>query len=965
MALWCPLLLTVATTNFITPLKLPDDTEAWATFYDIFVENAFGNYRNIMQEVSASPLMGKYLTMRGNRAFADGGKFPDENYAREIMQLFSIGLWELNADGTPIIDSATGQYINAYSNEDIMTFARIWTGWNNQVVRGNVQHRNEGGGDNQIDPMQLKAEYRDRFPKTMIGGKAYLGDSYPLCAELVPQHYMKKDARFEYHGPISILGDLHDNVEKLPNIRDHFTPDSTKSQLYAALCSERNGKCTFPSVVTLDADLACNGEVECNADMLRVVKITDGDLWGYYTYIEPPCVRLQFFDDGRTAMNHHTRVCADPSVAANIGAQCCQTPEKVKEYCPEGSEYEKHWKGINGDLCKQPNGQWTCPVGCKTTDPAGVPYCILESDDTNSVACHLDLGRLVSSGGGECLYVAEPMKFTTAAARCETEYADGGVCSPEAAKAFIGGYSTADGLSKDWQATCGGFMLSWSTEPCTMQVQVYPAGDVAAVDRKGKIGFLKVNAGNKFKVLWGEAPPGEIGTFPMHTHNCTSGCQMLPDQGGSCLCDIAVDNEPFVATDANAELPTEAELRAALTLGASNPLHYGDKAPTGYTLCTTKQCTSRPGIRVHTRGTSNTPTEFLTTTIFEFTNAAQELRPSVRKPAKFLWNRVSTVHVGNTAEYKLLEVSEGIPVTCTGSSTEYNANNFVCRRAFDFNYNTEWAMKRQGVGGWISAELDDGEQLMDRLVYANRCNPLERAAVLQLDFSDGSSQNVTLSNDCNQNTYNLISPVRTSTVNITILTTYETNEWANLGARDIRFLVPGVVSPASSRPCEDMGLIDVTRAECEIASRHVEIPAGKTVGRGGVNSVGYWGHVPRACSMYGGEEAADWSPHWNIKEEHFNWQMKFIPVCKVDPATQTGLSKTGFQFRNPPHFVPNTGYIAHMPGGTRTANPYGDRDHYMATAHHETEALLNHLFEHANTYGDSFLDTKLQHNDGI
>ena len=120
-----------------------DHTETWAAYYDIFITHAFGNYRDILREVSASPLMGTYLTMKGNVAFAHGGKYPDENYAREIMQLFSIGLWQLNDDGTPIIDPNTNQYINTYSNDDIVSFARVWTGWNLQPARGNIHMINE------------------------------------------------------------------------------------------------------------------------------------------------------------------------------------------------------------------------------------------------------------------------------------------------------------------------------------------------------------------------------------------------------------------------------------------------------------------------------------------------------------------------------------------------------------------------------------------------------------------------------------------------------------------------------------------------------------------------------------------------------------------------------------------------------------------------------------------------------
>jgi hypothetical protein len=179
-------------------LFYPDHTETWAAYYDIFITHAFGNYRDIMREVSASPLMGTYLTMKGNIAFAHGGKYPDENYAREIMQLFSIGLWQLNDDGTPKIDPNTNQYINTYTNDDIMSFAKVWTGWNKQPARGNLHTIYENDGYNAIDPMRLKADHRDRFPKTMILGKGHLGDSYPLCSGLAPQHYLKQGAKYRY-----------------------------------------------------------------------------------------------------------------------------------------------------------------------------------------------------------------------------------------------------------------------------------------------------------------------------------------------------------------------------------------------------------------------------------------------------------------------------------------------------------------------------------------------------------------------------------------------------------------------------------------------------------------------------------------------------------------------------------------------------------------------------------------------
>ena len=98
-------------------------------YYDILVNGAFGNYRTLLQNVTLSPAMGVYLNMMGNRR-ADSAQniHPDENYAREINQLFSIGLVMLNADGTPQLSG--GQPIPTYSQDTISAFAHVLTGWN-------------------------------------------------------------------------------------------------------------------------------------------------------------------------------------------------------------------------------------------------------------------------------------------------------------------------------------------------------------------------------------------------------------------------------------------------------------------------------------------------------------------------------------------------------------------------------------------------------------------------------------------------------------------------------------------------------------------------------------------------------------------------------------------------------------------------------------------------------------------
>ncbi|MEZ5303935.1 MAG: DUF1800 family protein [Verrucomicrobiales bacterium] len=99
-----------------------------ANYYDMLLGHAFGNYRDLLIDVSLHPCMGMYLSHLGNRKPDPVAKtHPDENYAREVMQLFSIGLWMLNPDGTRQLD-AEGQPIPTYDNDDITEFARVFTG---------------------------------------------------------------------------------------------------------------------------------------------------------------------------------------------------------------------------------------------------------------------------------------------------------------------------------------------------------------------------------------------------------------------------------------------------------------------------------------------------------------------------------------------------------------------------------------------------------------------------------------------------------------------------------------------------------------------------------------------------------------------------------------------------------------------------------------------------------------------
>jgi uncharacterized protein (DUF1800 family) len=100
-----------------------------ANYYDMLGNDAFGNFRQLLQDVTQSPMMGIYLSTLANEG--NSKVDPDENYAREVMQLLTIGLWKLNPDGTQQLDGS-GSPIPTYSLNDVVGIAKVFTGfsWN-------------------------------------------------------------------------------------------------------------------------------------------------------------------------------------------------------------------------------------------------------------------------------------------------------------------------------------------------------------------------------------------------------------------------------------------------------------------------------------------------------------------------------------------------------------------------------------------------------------------------------------------------------------------------------------------------------------------------------------------------------------------------------------------------------------------------------------------------------------------
>ncbi|HUP92310.1 MAG TPA: DUF1800 domain-containing protein [Solimonas sp.] len=136
-----------------------------AEFYDTLLRGAFGNYRQLLEQVTLAPAMGLYLSMiRNDKPDAASGRRPDENFAREVMQLFSIGLWQLNADGSDRLDGS-GNRIPTYDQATVENYARAYTGWTW------ADAAKWGDNGTSYAPMKAFEERHDTDAKTLLDGR--------------------------------------------------------------------------------------------------------------------------------------------------------------------------------------------------------------------------------------------------------------------------------------------------------------------------------------------------------------------------------------------------------------------------------------------------------------------------------------------------------------------------------------------------------------------------------------------------------------------------------------------------------------------------------------------------------------------------------------------------------------------------------------------------------------------------
>jgi len=166
------------TSDFGGPLEI--DGDVLTRYNDLLIRGAFKPFRELLQDVTLAPQMAHYLTMfKNQRPDVIQNIRPDENFAREIMQLFSIGLWELNANGSFRLDGG-GNRIPTYNQNDIRNLARVFTGWN---WAGSTQW--DWGPQDWTRPIEIYRDSPANSPDDAFGSfhdfqpKTYLGLSVP------------------------------------------------------------------------------------------------------------------------------------------------------------------------------------------------------------------------------------------------------------------------------------------------------------------------------------------------------------------------------------------------------------------------------------------------------------------------------------------------------------------------------------------------------------------------------------------------------------------------------------------------------------------------------------------------------------------------------------------------------------------------------------------------------------------
>jgi uncharacterized protein (DUF1501 family)/uncharacterized protein (DUF1800 family) len=459
------------------------ETERRVAYTDIFVRNAFKSYRNILKEISFSPLMGENLSYLDTQSTAYNWItkkqliFPAENYARELLQLYSVGLCMLNLDGSEI-KMNDGACVPVYTNNEISEYSRAWTGFKAQGLRGNIEIQLDYEYKNYLDPLEIVKEWRDPFPKMGLNGK-YIGDGYPLCVDRPQYHFLRKNAKYRLLGSSSNPELQTDYIRWKNNervIRMTLNPPSNyEANLYTKLCDpSSDGSCNFKSVVVLDSDLACYMN-ECDVDTVRVVEVTPGM---FYEYVSQPCVEQAFFHDAKKVIRQTYRF-PDTSVPGDIS-------------------------------CADPRREVASTACCPMDNPSSSMFAVRKEK-----------------------YWGERMTYSLASKRCDSmSYS---TC----------GFPHVQDCEYSWRNNyeCSHNPYYWTSASCELKVKVSPDnGKVAIIynvedDNTLMAEHVQSDTPSYFPVQWNN------NEYPSPANNCgkSSLCDILND---SCICTVTVEEVP-------------------------------------------------------------------------------------------------------------------------------------------------------------------------------------------------------------------------------------------------------------------------------------------------------------------------------------------------------------------------------------------------------------------------------------
>ena len=491
---------------------------------------------------------------------------------------------------------ANGGPIPTYTGDDVSTFARAWTGFNQRSNRAGYEYKR---AVNLLDSMHVTSEgrFRDVFPKTDLHG-GYIGDGYPLCSDMPPRMFLREGALYRYLGSTS--SPRGTNVEgNTPSTVRRLAPEPGHSALYNALCHnstcatalcQQNVNCVFPQKVVLPATIPCRG-VECGLETVRTVKVvSQNGQTRYYEYVRPPCVTFAYYRNAKVVQ--------------------------------QASARSKPKRSANGQMCADPLTA-TAGVVCEKTAPLNQSP--------------------VGSAEEDCAFAGELVTFAKAQERClnKTMYRfDDTKKQTHRLWPGAAGYS----FSASWQCKYY-YIPAWINHPCILWAQVSKTGSVNIVHNTpgaisgGKGGVFKDygnSSGNEFTVPWRD------GAYPaVATSKCSGACFPHHD---SCMCGVSVDTVA-VFTDA-AAVPSQKQVEASLRIGAF-PANAHDAGV--YTRCTTSACVAATGIEVYTRGTATTP-------VLDVRALFKVIKGTRTRRVEWFANKLSTVKVRSRENRPVIEL---------------------------------------------------------------------------------------------------------------------------------------------------------------------------------------------------------------------------------------------------------------------------------------------------------------------